>query len=361
MKKNIPYVICLILLGLVIGLVFADATSWDIKRKPNEKWLSGSVGDPAWNWMKEIDKLVSIGPNPGTGQIFYVDSGVTTAGNGTSWENAVATLDAGVNLCTANRGDVIFVAQGHAENLSGADGVDVDIAGVTIIGLGNGDLRPTFSYTNGAGEFVLGAAGDNSSIHNLRFIATVDSVVKAIDVEAACVGWGIYNCEFSAETTTTDEFDDVIIIGAAADKGVIQGCRFLGDPGSNADPQSCINFVDCDYLVIRNNEFFGDRAVACIENHTTASNFIIIENNILFNGIIGGSAGLNGQPVIELVATTTGVVRKNAMVCNLATVAAAIVGDDMFTYENYYNEDDGGDADAIVTGAAVSVTATADD
>jgi hypothetical protein len=355
MKKSqfisLAALLVMVCIAVCFGMTY-DSTYY----QQNRSWAgSGNTNlDPIYLNMQEVEDYIEA--NKGTGVWFYVDSGATGQANGTSWTDAVVTLDAAVALCTANRGDVIWVAQGHAENLTGADGVDIDIPGVTAIGLGKGDLRPTFSYTNAAGEFVLGAAGDNSSIRNFRFIATVDSVVKAIDVEAACVGWSIIGCEFSAETTTTDEYDDVIMVGAAADKGWIDRCRFLGDPGSNGDPQSCINFVDSDYLRITNCEAFGDRAVACIQNETTASNHILIENNTLFNGIIGGNAGLNGQPCIELVATTTGVIQDNYIVCNLATKAAAVVGADMYLFENYYNEDEGGGATGGIIG-----TASADD
>jgi hypothetical protein len=286
-----------------------------------------------------------------SGSVFFVDSGIDGTA-GTSWTTAVGTLDEAVNLCSANAGDLILVAAGHAENLSGADGVDVDKAGITIVGLGHGDLRPTFSYTNANGEFVLGAAGDNSAIYNLKFIATVTTVAHAIDVEAACIGWSIHDCEFVAETTTTDEFVDVITIGAAADNGWIDNCRFLGDPGSNAGPQSCINFIDCDYLRITNCVCFGDRAVACIQNETNPSNHILIKDNTLFNGIIGGNAGLNTEPCIELVATTTGVIQGNYCICNLATKAAAIVAADCYLFENYYNEDESSAGTGGIIGTA---------
>lgn len=297
------------------------------------------TSDPIYLCLQELYAGLTA---QGTGNVYYVDSNVGYEGDGKSWTSAKNTLDEAVNLCTANNGDIIYVAQGHAENLSGADGVDVDIAGVTIIGLGNGQLRPTFSYTAGAGEFVLGANGDNSKIYNMRFIATVDSVVHAIDVEAACVGWAIIGCEFKAETTTVDEFDDVITVGAAADEGTIACNRFLGDPGSNGEPQSCINFVDCDYLQIIGNECFGDRAVACIQNETTASNHIVITGNYLFNGIIGGTAGLNTEPAIELVDTTTGIIYDNVTICNVATPDAAIVAADCFLAGNKYSETEGG-------------------
>ena len=52
----------------------------------------------------------------------------------------MTTLDAAVALCAANNGDTIFVAPGHAENLAAANAVDLDIAGITVEGIGNGHV-----------------------------------------------------------------------------------------------------------------------------------------------------------------------------------------------------------------------------
>ncbi len=267
--------------------------------------------------------------------IFYVDVGISGA-TGVSWATAVLDVEAATVLCTASAGDIIVIAPGHVETMAATDDIDLDKIGVIAIGLGQGDLRPTFSYT-ASGEFVLGA--DNTAVYNCRFIATSDSVVHAIDVEANVDGWGVYGCEFSAETTTTDEFDDVITISTLALRGVIDGNKFLGDIGTNTDPQSCINFNTAHYLQITNNEFYGDRGVACIEN-AAAANFPIIKDNMLFNGIIGGTAGLNAQPVIELHASTSALIVDNDMFCAM-TEATAIVAADGFLTGNTYNESEG--------------------
>lgn len=332
------FIIGLILVMVSVG--FADINVKDIRDQTvrPERDLAILLRKAFNQHNIDIAAMGGFG-NRGTGKVFYVDSnaGGSSTSVGTTPASAVPTIDDGINLCTAGRGDWIYVMQGHTESFTAADDADADVSGVTIWGLGNGDLMPTISYT-ASGEFVLGADGDNTIVMGIRFIATADSVVKAIDVEAGCVGWAILNCIFEAETTTTDEFDDVIIVGAASDRGAIAGNTFRGDPGTNAEPQSCINFVDSDYLQILCNTAFGDRAIACIQNESTASNFITIRHNTLFNGIIGGTAGLNTEPCIELVATTTGVIDKNILFCNVATPEAAIVGADMMLGENFYSE-----------------------
>ncbi len=91
--------------------------------------------------------------------IFYVDVGVSGA-TGVSWATAVLDVEAATVLCTASAGDIIVAAPGHIESMTAADDIDLDKIGVKLIGLGEGDLRPTFSYT-ASGTFVLGA--DNTA------------------------------------------------------------------------------------------------------------------------------------------------------------------------------------------------------
>lgn len=303
----------------------------------------------------DLDAIIrDLGIVRGTNSsIFYVDSG-TAGSTGISWATAVADVEAATVLCTAAAGDIIVCAPGHAEAMTAADDIDLDKTGIKVVCLGEGNARATFSYTAN-GEFVIGA--DNCAVYNARFIATSDSVVKAIDVENGVDGWTIANCEFSAETTTVDEFDDVIIIGTTCTAGTIRDCKFLGDVGSNADPQSCINFNTANYLKIVGNEFYGDRAVACIEN-AAASNFPLIKDNVIFNGIIGGTAGLNAVAAITLHASTSALIIDNDIICNM-TEESAIVAADGFCIGNRYNESEGVGTSLIKGQTYVSVSAAA--
>jgi len=218
----------------------------------------------------------------------------------------------------------------------GADGVDADRSGVTIIGLGNGENRPKIDYDTATDEFVIGA--DDVRIYNLWFHANIDSVVKAIDIEAGFENWVIQDCIFDVETDGTDEFDDAILVQAASDGGLLKNCEFYAGAVNNGDTQSAICMLDSDHTQIIGNKFFGDYAVACIESKTTASNFLTIKDNILFNGIIGGNAGLNALPTITLKDDTTGVIINNHSFCNVASPEDAIVSADCYAAGNTYSE-----------------------
>jgi len=100
-------------------------------------------------------------------RVFWVDSNGAGNKNG-SYKSPVQTLDAAANLCVANRGDIIMIKAGHSESLTADSAVDLDVAGVTVIGLGNGEDRPVFTFTTAtAADFKIAAA--NVAIQNLVF------------------------------------------------------------------------------------------------------------------------------------------------------------------------------------------------
>ena len=84
----------------------------------------------------------------GTGERFFVHSGTGTnsVGGGQNPDAPLATIDYAVALCTADKGDVIYVMPGHAEVVSAAAGLDLDVSGITIIGLGSGANTPTVTF-----------------------------------------------------------------------------------------------------------------------------------------------------------------------------------------------------------------------
>ncbi len=289
------------------------------------------------------------------GSIFYVDSG--TAGSaGTSWSTAVATIELANAKCTDAAGDLILVAPYHAETGS-TEGVDLDKDSVTVWGLGTGIAMPTISYTTTTDTFVLGANGDNCTVHGIRFVATISAVVSAIVVEAACTDWIIEDCIFEHEHTTVDEFVDTIYVTTgSANRGIIRRNLFNGDVGANAGPKSSINFIDCDYLQIYENEFIGDIGDAHIFGETTASNFVTIRDNRIYNGYIGGA--LDTTPCISLYATTSGWIQNNFCVTNVATPEDAIVADDCYLSENYYSETEGTGGGSVLIGLKAGAAGT---
>ena len=119
------------------------------------------------------------------GTIYYVCStnGRDDAGAGLTTQLPFATIDYAIGKCTANKGDRIFVLPGHAETLTGAGAITADVAGISIIGIGNGTNRPTLTLSTMATTIAVSAA--NVLMSNLRITSSVDELVKVFNVTAA--------------------------------------------------------------------------------------------------------------------------------------------------------------------------------
>lgn len=271
----------------------------------------------------------------GTGKTFYVDSNVTNEGDGTSWTRAKDTLDEAINLCEASRGDFIEVAQGHAETLTGADAVDADVIGITIRGIGNGSLEPTFTFLLLADEFVIGA--DNVALTNLRFEVSSTSIGSVIDIQDGVDYASITKCVFTAVDAADGAVNFINLVNNNTGC-VIEGNTFDSKAGGAAESAIMMD-ADTDQTVIRGNVIQGDYSVACIEGDTTLSTELLIDGNLLING---SSDSLIAQPAIDLLTGTTGYIINNYLVCNVATLPAAMeTADAVMLFNNWYNEDVG--------------------
>jgi hypothetical protein len=352
--------IVLILVALVATSVYGLATSWNINQRPTADWWSGSSRDIAWSWMKAIDDLVAGGgKNPGTGSIFYVDSGVTNEGDGSNWANAKDTLDEALNLCTDSRGDIIYVAQGHAETYTAADGFDADVIGVTIIGLGSGSLAPTFTFNHANAEVAVGA--DNVTIQNLRFLCSVTGVLVGVDIEAGADYCTIQGCTFweVGDASGTDEFVDALYIGNACIGTTIQGCTFRAEAAGAVSAITSDN--DTSFTTIRGNTIVGDYSTACIEFATVASTDLHILDNLLVNGDLVADNGLNSVAAISIVDASGGLCAGNRIAADTATNHLAMtVFDDGVFIQNFTTDDDGDDFEGTVRSGTAAVTASAD-
>lgn len=284
------------------------------------------------------------------GSVFYVDSstGVDAAGYGTLPESPVASIDYAVGLCTANKNDVILVLPGHTETITGTD-ITVDVAGVSVIGLGAGSLMPQIKHNHADAEISI--AADNVTWRGIRHSADVTGVKVAIEIEDGSDYCTVKDCVFDVVLTGTDEFLVSVRTNDASNFATIEGCFFdMGIGGA----VSAISFTkDTDSTKVLNNVIQGDYSTACINGLTTKSTKLLIKGNVMING---ASDNIGTEPGIELVTASTGIICDNYIVCNLATMAAAIVADTCMCFQNYYNED----ISSSGTGGLIG-TASADD
>ena len=252
------------------------------------------------------------------GDIWFVDSGSATgadgAGYGRNPDKPFLTLDYAVGLCAANNGDVIYVMPGHAENLAADSDVDVDVAGVKIVGLGWGGSRPTFTATAIAGDFKL--AAPCCWIENLLFLSGVDATTGLLEISAADTT--VINCEFR---DSVDQATDMVVALDGSDRLLMDECTFTMAAGAGAN--SAIAIVSSDDAEIKNFNIYGNFAVGGIDLRTTASARINIHSGKIWTAnaadiaivdTITGSTGFIG-PDIEIMLTD-----------NAANITEAVTG-----------------------------------
>lgn len=260
------------------------------------------------------------------GNVFWVDSGSSLTGDGTH-VRPFATIEAAFNdaKLTANNGDIIMVKAGHTETISAAAGIDADVAGVSVIGLGNGSNRPTITFDTAATTDIdIDAA--NITFENLIFSANFADIAAAIDVNAA--NFTLRGCHFQATATDMNFAICVQDAAAVASNGLtIDGCTALL---LDAADTHFVNLAGTpDGVVIRDNVLYGAWTTMAIGGAGVVTR-ATITGNYVYN--IAAGADL----CISMAATATGILSDNR--CTGGHASQGIVPGDLGSLENYYEQ-----------------------
>lgn len=147
-----------------------------------------------------------------------------------TFQEPLATIAGALLKCQANSGDVIFVKPGHAETITTAGQLALNVAGVAIIGLGVGTNRPTLTFGAAAANIPVTAA--NVSVSNILHLGNFADIVSAYTATGTAAPK-----EF---TLDGNEFRDV-----ASNKNFIK--TFTGNATANS----------CDGFYYGNNKVYG--------------------------------------------------------------------------------------------------------
>ena len=272
----------------------------------------------------ELTLLASINGMP-PNNVYFVNSvtGTNDASRG-SKDQPLASIDYAVGLCTASKGDVILALPGHVETIGGAAALAVDVAGVSIIGLGTGKNRPVLDFTNTAGTVSMAAA--NTLLANMVVKANVSAVVIGIDVNAADVELAQLFFTYDA---TGDDFLTIVDC-TTVDRTYIHDCVFESENAVGGT--EAINLTATNDTVIENNVFRGNWSDAIIQVTTTLCARLIIRGNIGYNSDTGVYNGIDTGTL-----STTGVVANNTITALYATAVAKIYRDgDLTSHNNFW-------------------------
>ncbi len=168
------------------------------------------------------------------GAEFYVHNGTGSDTNPGTKQLPFKTFDYAVGRCTASSTtyagkDTIYLMPGHAENVATAAAITCDVAGITVIGIGNGGSRPTFSFTAAAATFVISA--DDITFKNVQWTANFLDVAIGLDVSAVD-GLTFERCWFN-DKESNKNFIITIDLATGASNLTVKNCKFIGIDAQN--------------------------------------------------------------------------------------------------------------------------------
>lgn len=251
-------------------------------------------------------------------KIVYVGSDHAHAGTGKEGiypNDPFDTIDEAVGACVADRGDIVVIYAKHLEEVVLASGLDIDVDGITLIGLGNGNARPQIDLAGVVGADVDFAANEITAI-NLRFTGGLDALTGPIDLAGNDLK--LLDCVY--EDVTGQATDTMIVTG---DRITVRGYEHRGAVAADAD--SAIQITGADRFTLEDFVIDGNFAVSNIEGVTTQNTNLKIRRGYLRNR----NASV---VVITLKSDDTGDVGPD-IYCRLLTdganVTQAIVGADI--------------------------------
>jgi len=262
-----------------------------------------------------------------TGAVFFVDSNTGSNSNdGKSPDTAFATLDFAIGNCTASKGDIIYLMPGHAETTTA---IAIDVAGVSIKGIGRGSARPTITATTGATDLInITAAG--TYMENILLVGAASGCTALIDIASADNTF--FNMEFRHGAAPTDA---CTVTAGARNKW--HSCRWNGtadgpDVGiefQSATENACKDFevIDCIFnygLYGLDEAAIGDGAAASVEGG--------IIKDCVFSGMVLTAVDFNSSSAAAVRGVVTGCVAT----ANVGIVIASIY--DLGSYGSVKND-----------------------
>lgn len=251
---------------------------------------------------------------PPGGKVHYVRSTGAQDGDDQSLLKRLhTTLNSALQQCRSGMGDVVMVLPGHTENIASADAMSGLVAGTTIIGVGTGNMRPTFTWTAATSTFLLDVA--NVTLHNL--ILNMDPGTGTVNVAApitvSAAGCAIVGCKIRMGTDANSKVTIGITTTAAGDDLTIAGNEVYA--ATAAEMTTMFQFVGADRLKFLGNTVVGATSAATvgiIRFLTTASTDIKMFGNVLRQNKAGGGATDN---VVTGMAGVSGEVNHLFMTC----------------------------------------------
>ncbi len=264
--------------------------------------------------------LIGSGPILTTGKVLFVNNSHGNASDGNMGEQPdrpLRSLSAALAKCSPNNGDHIVCGPGHVETITSANNVVIDVAGVSLIGLGRGSGRPTFKFTTSIDAEIKIAAA-NVLMHNFLFTGGIDSLQSPLDLTSAADDAALIDIEYR---DVTGEAWNFLNLAPGADRVLVDGFVYRGSNAAGGG--RAIQAMAVNHLVLRNFWIDGNFSVGGIVFHNSASANINIHDGYIRNRNTGDIC------IVDSVTGSTGRIGPNlylSIADNAANITEAITG-----------------------------------
>ncbi len=261
------------------------------------------------------------------GNIWYVNSatGSDTANNGKSTTLAFATINQAITSATASNGDVIYVMPGHTETITTTTNLALSKAGLNIVGLGAGSLRPTLTFTT-ANTANIPVTASNVTIQNILFVGNFLSIASVFTVTGTAVAKDFFvtNCEFR-DTSSVLGFLTIITTNSTANTSdrltfTKNKVNSLSASYGPAVTMLCTN----DGVVVNDNYIIHGGAAADVANIMSSAALVCTNLEVARNICYCKSTTASNLLISTSATTDTGIVHDN-YVKHFTTSAAVMI------------------------------------
>lgn len=257
-----------------------------------------------------VQDILGVGL-PAFNNMYFVHAGTgSNANQGLETDAPFSTLDYAIGQCVASKGDMIVMLPGHAETVTAA--IAADVAGIQIVGIGEGLLRPAIT---GSGTIdVISVSAANVLIENINFPAPLVDAATA-DINVAAAGCIIRNTRHIGSTGSENKVD-IITVAAGGDDLLVEGTRAYNTV------VDCVAWLSLEAAVarpvIRYNTVMGTFSTAILMDEDTAT-LCHIHNNSFKN------TKTTGNVATFTTGNSTGIMEDNFLSGRNTTIASNLV------------------------------------
>lgn len=215
------------------------------------------------------------------GNVFWVHSGTGSDTNKGTHARPFATLDYAIGRCTANNGDVIYLKAGHSETITAAAGVNADVAGVSIVGLGRGSDRPTFNFTTStAATFAVAAA--NVSVSGCLFTSGIANLVKMMPVTGT-------DCKIAHNEFREGTSSMLVALSVEASRAhVHHNLIRMDEPDISNNGDNALSIDGgLEGVLVEHNVMVGDFDGSVMQRKAGNGDFMLLRQNYMENTKVG--------------------------------------------------------------------------